>query len=129
MSDDKSGVSVILIARGLGSLIAQYACVLADTREELRDVHWHLLAFDTSTWEIQSSRVEGNQAEVADSQMATREVRGQIDAQFKVLLEKPYSQRRVFYSALDSAPNTGEPGGQVDLSEFINDGLVCNSRG
>lgn len=129
MSDDKSGVSVILIARGLGGLIAKNACILADTREELRDVQWHLLAFDSSSWEDSSLPVQSNQTEVTDFQVATRETLRQIDAQFKVLLEKPYSQRRVFHTALDSAPNAGEPGGQVSLSEYKNDGPVCHSCG
>lgn len=128
MSDEKSGVGVILIARGLGGLLAQYACILADTREELRDIQWHLLAFDSSTWEIPSLAIESNQTEVAASQVATRETRRQIDAQFKVLLEKPYSQRRVFYTALDSASNAGDPGEQVGL-ELLNDGPVCRSFG
>ncbi|ETS75783.1 hypothetical protein PFICI_12727 [Pestalotiopsis fici W106-1] len=112
VEDSNSGITVILVARGLGGLLAQYACIMADTREELRDIHCDLLTFDTPSLESHLSPTTSKSAEESDDQGPVSKMRGEIDTQFKALLEKPYSERHTFYfhNALKS---TSIAGGQI----------------
>jgi hypothetical protein len=110
VNDRYSGATVILVTRGLGSLVAQYACVMADTRTGIDDIHWDMIAFEEPSSGENLSPVGSEPTEETDDQLAVSKMRQEIDAQFKVLLEQPYSTRHTSYYPIPmkSEPNTDE---------------------
>ncbi|KAF7527530.1 hypothetical protein G7054_g10436 [Neopestalotiopsis clavispora] len=121
-NDNDSGATVILVGRGLGGLIAQFACIMADAGEDIEDIYWDLITFNVSSSEHHSPPGTSVLAEEADHQSSISKLWREIETQFKVLLEQPYSSRHTssYHIPMKSSPKAD------GRNEILNDRQIIS---